>query len=275
MTNIIVEGYPYVGYFFCFILCSGGFKDLSLSYTIGYSTCVMCNVILTLCVKFDEIKQDMKYITSGQFYSHPGSYFRMIQLLLPFLFGARLFGFLMYRRWHKAYKTMHTKMKNRAKEAKMYMNVTAVVLNALIFSALVLPYYANFRTKEAKKPQVISIIGLCLMVFGFVVNATADIQKFIWKNKGGGLITHGLYRHVRHPNYAGEILFHFASILAGWHGYGSWWVGILSSLGDLTVAMIIFLSAKKCQRSQKARYSGTPGFDEYHARSWILVPFVW
>merc|ERR1719440_190891 len=100
----------------------------------------------------------------GLISSEPGSYFRVIQLGVPFLFGLRLFSFLMYRRWHKAYKTMHTKMKNRAKEAKIMVNITAVVLNALIFAGVAAPYIASYKHKKAVQPNVPSLIGLGFMI---------------------------------------------------------------------------------------------------------------
>src|ERR1700730_18363677 len=49
-----------------------------------------------------------------------------------------------------------------------------------------------------------SMYGLCIM--GCTIMIAADAQKYFTLRVRGGLITDGMYRFVRHPNYLGEVV---------------------------------------------------------------------
>ncbi len=52
-------------------------------------------------------------------------------------------------------------------------------------------------------------IAICLYIFGSYLNTVSEVQCILWRNKPGNsekLYTDGLYKHVRHINYTGNIL---------------------------------------------------------------------
>jgi protein-S-isoprenylcysteine O-methyltransferase Ste14 len=102
-------------------------------------------------------------------------------------------------------------------------------------------------------------VSLCNL--GCVVMIAADAQKYFTLRLRRGLITDGLYRHVRHPNYLGEVMIYGSLALMVWHWLPvvvlAWvWGGVFAVNMALTEASL-------------ARY---PGWEQYRRRTWWLLP---
>lgn len=64
---------------------------------------------------------------------------------------------------------------------------------------------------------VITVVGLCIALFGLIYETIGDLQlrSFIKTKKKGQIMTQGLWKYSRHPNYFGESLFWLgASVVA-------------------------------------------------------------
>jgi protein-S-isoprenylcysteine O-methyltransferase Ste14 len=104
-------------------------------------------------------------------------------------------------------------------------------------------------------------ISLCLT--GSVIMMAADAQKFFTLRLSKGLITDGMHRHVRHPNYLGEMMIYGSFALMVWH----WLPFVVLAwvwLGVFAVNMI----------HKEASMSRYPEWTEYKKRSWWLLPGV-
>ena len=77
----------------------------------------------------------------------------------------------------------------------------------------------------------------------------ADAQRYFTLRLKRGLITDGMYRFIRHPNYLGGLPF----VVLAWV-----WGGLFA------VNMIL----------KEARMSRYPGWGQYKKRSWWLLPPV-
>ncbi len=104
-------------------------------------------------------------------------------------------------------------------------------------------------------------ITLCLV--GSVIMIAADAQKFYTLRLRKGLITDGLHRWVRHPNYLGEMMIYGSFALMVWHWLPfvvlAWvWIGVFA------VNML----------HKEASMSRYPEWAEYRQRSWWLIPGV-
>jgi protein-S-isoprenylcysteine O-methyltransferase Ste14 len=104
-------------------------------------------------------------------------------------------------------------------------------------------------------------VSVCLL--GCVVMIAADAQKFFTLRERRALITDGMHRYVRHPNYLGEMLVYGSFAMVVWH-----WIPVLVLswvwLGVFAVNMVM-------KEASLARY---PDWAAYRARTWWLVPFV-
>ena len=104
-------------------------------------------------------------------------------------------------------------------------------------------------------------ISLCLL--GSVIMIAADAQKFYTLRLQRGLITDGMHRWVRHPNYLGEMMIYGSFAMLVWHWFPvlvlAWvWLGLFA------VNMVM----------KEASMSRYPDWAAYKKRSWWLVPFL-
>jgi protein-S-isoprenylcysteine O-methyltransferase Ste14 len=104
-------------------------------------------------------------------------------------------------------------------------------------------------------------ISLCIL--GCAIMIAADAQKFFTLRVKRGLITDGVHKYVRHPNYLGEMMIYGSFALLVWHWYPflvlAWvWFGLFA------VNMVM----------KEASMSRYPEWAAYKKRSWWLVPFV-
>jgi protein-S-isoprenylcysteine O-methyltransferase Ste14 len=87
----------------------------------------------------------------------------------------------------------------------------------------------------------------------------------IQKERGHSVISTGPYRYVRHPMYAGALLFFVGMSLL----LGSWW-------GLVPVLVLAFVFGVRVPMEEEALRTGLDGYDEYAQRvRYRLVPFVW
>jgi len=80
------------------------------------------------------------------------------------------------------------------------------------------------------------------------------------------LVTHGLYRRVRHPMYLALLVFSLGEALA----IPNWLVGPWCP-----VAMVLIVAFRVGPEEQMMRDGFGKDYEEYAAASWHLVPRVW
>lgn len=109
-------------------------------------------------------------------------------------------------------------------------------------------------------------LALVVWTAGFLVEMVADLQLARFLERGqGGLMTEGLWRYSRHPNYFGEALLWWGFTLFA-AAAGAWWT-VISPL--LMTYLLRFVSGVPILEE---RLKGKPGFEEYARRTPIFVP---
>lgn len=104
-------------------------------------------------------------------------------------------------------------------------------------------------------------IAVCLI--GTAIMVAADAQKFFTLRERRGLITDGMFRYVRHPNYLGEMMIYGSFALLVWH-----WFPVL------VLAWVwggLFATNMAMKEASMARY---PEWQAYRRRTWWLLPGV-
>jgi protein-S-isoprenylcysteine O-methyltransferase Ste14 len=102
-------------------------------------------------------------------------------------------------------------------------------------------------------------ISLCIL--GCATMIAADAQKYFTLRVKHGLITDGMYRYIRHPNYLGEMLIYGSFALMIWY----WFVIVVLIWiwgGLFSINMIL----------TEVSLSRYPEWDKYKRRSWWLLP---
>jgi len=107
--------------------------------------------------------------------------------------------------------------------------------------------------------------ALCITVtmFGAVVMIAADAQKFYTLRVQRGLITDGMFKYVRHPNYTGEMMIYGGLALLVWH-----WIPFVVLAWVWTD---LFLTNMVLKEASMSRY---PEWAAYKKRTKWVIPFV-
>jgi protein-S-isoprenylcysteine O-methyltransferase Ste14 len=142
----------------------------------------------------------------------------------------------------------------------------------LFLGALVLMAFDAVRFEWSFVPVWVSAIGQLLLLLSLWIgfrtmreNSFAAPVVKIQEDRGQTVVTTGLYGHVRHPMYAGAIVFLIGTSLL----LGSWW-GLVGVLG---LAVLLGL---RIQIEEKTLRAGLQGYGDYAAQvRYRLIPLVW
>jgi steroid 5-alpha reductase family enzyme len=116
----------------------------------------------------------------------------------------------------------------------------------------------------------LAVIGALVWVYGFIFEAVGDWQLAHFKadpaNKGK-LMTSGVWKYTRHPNYFGDA--------AQWWGFyliaasaGGWWT-IFSPI-IMTFLLIKISGVAMLEKTMK----GKPGYEEYARKTSAFIPLA-
>lgn len=106
-------------------------------------------------------------------------------------------------------------------------------------------------------------VAIALHTLGVVLMATADVQKNLLMRYRAGLVTDGVFRYTRNPNYLGEIMIYSAYCLLAGH----WLAWAILAYASVTV----FFPRMLAKDASIARY---PGWADYKARTGLLIPWA-
>jgi len=211
------------------------------------------------------------------FYLSVNKSISFVLMLLVVLWGSRLIIRIFLRNYRKPEDYRYKKWREEwGKNFLLRSYLQIYISQGIVIYIISLPiiFLANF----ALSPYSIILISLGIIgwVIGFLFESIADLEldKFIKnpKNKGK-LLTTGLWKYSRHPNYFGESLI--------------WWSiaifvigGIIFNLGLIS---IIILISPLLITYTLLKYSGIPmlekkakkkpGWDEYKKKTSAFIPW--
>jgi protein-S-isoprenylcysteine O-methyltransferase Ste14 len=156
--------------------------------------------------------------------------------------------------------------KNRPRGAQILSLVKVAILAGIIlqaaFGLAILPI--------ASSPGTLRVAGLALYTIGLLTAITARIQlgrnwSDIEKSyvlHDHALVAYGLYRYIRHPIYAGDVL-----LLAGLElALNSWGVA-----GAVAIGLYV---RQQAIREERKLLQTLPGYGEYLRRTARFLPFL-
>jgi steroid 5-alpha reductase family enzyme len=130
----------------------------------------------------------------------------------------------------------------------------------------VFPWLLISDVLQPREPASMALLAgaVALHTFGLVLMVGADAQRFFTLRARPGLITDGMFRFVRRPNYLGEMMVYgsYALLVRHWIP----WV-ILA-----WVWLAVFLPQMLMTDASLSRH---PGWAAYRARTGLLLPRVW
>jgi steroid 5-alpha reductase family enzyme len=219
-------------------------------------------------------------------------------------YGIRLNSFLFYREFfNKRFRRMRERIEQRQTDKEKDTGWIGRVLNRTPFILSCSLLYAGLAAPSLISTKIIAIgaTPICDMAlkaykvlvgltwFGFSLGAIGDYTKSIVKSKKGPdhLVTGGVYRYFRHPNYTGEIIGWSASFLASivaTVASSSIGVGVggskmevlkvllpllgLSSLGIVGILFVLFAATTNLEKRQEEKYGNTEDYKRWIKTSW-------
>ncbi len=127
---------------------------------------------------------------------------------------------------YQAWRTSWMKKGSLYYFARAYLQI--FIVQGFIISIVLLPF--TLTLIHTTKPNVMLLVGLVLWIIGFIFETVGDRQldAFIKdKNKKSSIMTSGLWKYTRHPNYFGE---------------STMWFGIAFVALSSGVSYLVFLS---------------------------------
>lgn len=219
----------------------------------------------------------------------PPSTIAAVHATAVLFYGARLNLFLLYRElFVPRFRKMRERIEDRAKTRGNRISRTPFILFcAFLYGCMTAPLLvtqklfpvAPLYSSGDSWAKISMLVALCVTWFGFGIAALGDLTKSIVKgNKGDDhLVTGGVYRFFRHPNYTGEVIgwtancaaafFAVLSAGASWKKYAPYLVA--SVLGSTLISFVLGAATVNLESRQKEQYGKTQEYTEWVKSSWV------
>lgn len=198
-------------------------------------------------------------------------------------YGVRLNVFLLYRELAiPRFREFREKIEERAVSRGSRLARAPFVLScSLLYYCMSAPVLLTAQFAPATgTPAAAGLAGLVVLMFvGFSVAALGDLTKTWVKARQGEdhLVTTGVFRLLRHPNYTGELLLWTANAAAAVVALaGASRMPLLAKLGWLAAAItgaagisfVLLSAAGNLEAKQAERYADDPRYKAWLAGSW-------
>ena len=189
-------------------------------------------------------------------------------LLMVLLWGFRLGGFLFYRIRKIGKDKRFNEFRGSWKGLLKFFLLQGISI--WIISLPIMVFLTNHIHKEH------SWLGLVIWSAGWLIEAVADYQKFNFKQQyPDTFFEGGLFRHIRHPNYLGEILVWLGIFIFTIPSLNGWqWVSIVGPVW-ITFLLVKVSGIPLLEEKAWKKYGDDPEFKNYLDNSWRLIPRVY
>ena len=164
-----------------------------------------------------------------------------------------------YRKWRETW--------GRSFYWRSYLQI--YMLQGAVILVVLTPILVTLREPRGGL-SVLDAAGFAIWLLGFTFEAVGDWQLLKFKRdpvNRGRIITTGLWRYSRHPNYFGECTLWWGVFLIGLASPGAWW----TIISPLTINFLLLYVSGIPMLEKK--YEGNPEFEEYKAKTSPLIPW--
>ena len=138
----------------------------------------------------------------------------------------------------------------------------------IIFGLMIYWAPAFIITVSSHEASFEIIVGaIILFSFGIFYHFVSDMQKHIFWKYNSGLITDGLWKQCRHPNYFGELLIYSSFLLLTIES-SLWWLPVL--ILGIFICIIWVPGMKRIDRS----LSRFEGHKAYKKKTAFIIPYI-
>lgn len=192
--------------------------------------------------------------------------------ILVTIWGLRLSIYILWRNWGKGEDFRYQKLRDAAGQAWWWQSYFKVfIFQGLVMWVVSAPLVFPHISSSSDKLNLLDALGIALWAIGFYFETVGDIQLTRFKadpaNKGK-LLTYGVWRYTRHPNYFGDSMQWWGFyLIAAATGQGAYTVlsPIIMTFMLLRVTGIALL--------EKSLKDAKPGYEEYEKTTNAFIPW--
>lgn len=202
------------------------------------------------------------------FYAEPDLR-QVLMLVLVSIWGFRLSAHIFFRHWGKGEDPRYTEMKKSWHFVALRSYFQVFFLQGVLALAIVSPLLWVQMQASAGALVWLDFLGLGVWIGGFFFEVIGDAQlgTFVKTKKPGEIMTRGLWRYTRHPNYFGEVTQWWGLFLMALTVPGAW----AFFFGPLLITvLILFVSGVPLLEK---RYEGNPAWEDYKKKTSKFIPW--
>ena len=192
--------------------------------------------------------------------------------LLVTLWGLRLSLYILIRNWKRGEDYRYRQWRQAAGRSWWWRSYFKVfLLQGALLWLISTPLLAAQLSPSPARLTVLDILAVLVWGIGFFFETAGDWQLARFKadpGNRGRLLTSGIWRYTRHPNYFGDA--------AQWWGFylfalatGGWWT-IFSPL----LVTVLLVKVSGAARLEKSLAENKPGYREYMERTSAFIPWA-
>ena len=214
-------------------------------------------------------------VTCWMYYQYtPGGYLprKALLTLLVTIWGLRLSLYIFIRNWKRGEDYRYCQWRETAGRSWWWRSYFKVfLLQGALLWLISAPLLAAQVSSTPDRLTVFDYLAVLIWGIGFFFEAVGDWQLARFKGDSrnrGRLLTTGVWRYTRHPNYFGDA--------AQWWGYylfalaaGGWWT-VFSPL--LMTSLLVKVSG--VAMLEKSLAENKPGYIEYMQRTSAFIPWM-
>lgn len=210
------------------------------------------------------------YWLLAAFISHPLGPRQLLLGALVTIWGLRLAFYIGWRNWGKGEDFRYARWRQEAGRSWWWRSYFKVfLLQGIILWFVSMPLIATLLSpKDVPLSGLDGLAGLIWLI-GFIFEAGGDLQLARFKSdpaNKGKLLTSGLWRYTRHPNYFGDAVQWWAFYLLALAA-GAWWTLLSPML--MTYLLLRVSGVTMLERSLE---ESKPGYEAYTRRTSAFFP---
>ncbi|MCB2214333.1 DUF1295 domain-containing protein [bacterium] len=192
-------------------------------------------------------------------------------LALVTVWGLRLSIHILIRNWGKGEDFRYVKMREEAHGQWWWRSFFKVfLLQGILMWLVATPISVVQVPGAADTLGILDYIAVVLWAIGFFFEAVGDAQLSRFKSNPenkGKLLTSGVWRYTRHPNYFGDSAQWWAFYLMALAA-GGWW-----SIFSPIIMTLLLVRVSGVALLEKSLSKSKPGYEEYMERTNAFIPW--
>jgi steroid 5-alpha reductase family enzyme len=196
--------------------------------------------------------------------------------ILVLIWGFRLFFHISSRNWNGPEDYRYVQMRKKWQTnivLKSYIHVFVLqgILLYFISFPIQLVYYAAINIPSPFQ-FIPFIFGVALWIFGFIFETAADAQLKKFRQDAsnkGNIMSSGLWKYSRHPNYFGESMIWWAIWIISMANFT--WLGLAGLISPVLITyLLVFVSGIPLLEK---KYKDNVLFQAYAKKTNVFFPF--